>query len=206
MATGTFIKSNFTSTDSLAPFVRALIATDDFNRADGALGTTPVGAKAWTITKTGPDSTNWAIVGNKAKVSGNVGVALAVINGAAQTTTVSATYEAFTGGPLAGVAFRGDATSILCFYAQNSPAGTWVVQRFTYSGGAFTSIATGVTAAHVVGQKMEVRCSGNTFTCYINGVQVHQFTDAAAGNNYGLMAFSNNTANVTNMDNFILSE
>lgn len=202
----TFIRSDFTSTDTTAPKISLYLASDDFNRADGALGTTPIGNKTWALTKSGPDATNWAIVGNKAKVSGNVGVALATVPVPVQNVTVSATYEGITGGTLPGIAFRGNATSILCFYVQNSPAGTWVVQRFTYSGNTFTQIATGVASAHVIGEKLEVRCAGNTFTCYINGTQVTQFTDAAAGSNYGLMAFSNNAANSANMDNFLVAE
>jgi len=202
----TFVRSDFTSTDTTAPKISLYLAQDNFDRADGPLGTTPVGNKAWALTKSGPDATNWSVVGNKARVAGNVGVALATVPITSQNVTVSATYEGITGGTLPGVAFRGSATSILVFYIQNSPAGTWVVQRFTYSGNTFTQIATGAAAAHVVGSKIEVRCVGNTFTCYLNGVQVAQFTDAASGSNYGLMAYSNNAANSAQLDNFLVAE
>lgn len=202
----TFVKSEFTTTDLTAPKISVYLASDAFDRADGALGTTPIGNKAWALTKSGPDATNWAIVGNKAKVSGNVGVALATVSVPVQNVTVSATYESFTGGPLVGLAFRGNATSILCFYRQQSPAGTWVIQRFTYSGNSFTQLATGVAAPFSAGEKLEVRCSGTTFTCYVNGTQVAQITDAANGSNYGLMAFSNSAPNIGQLDNFIVSE
>lgn len=50
-------------TDTTAPKLVAAYALDDFNRADGAAGSTPVGGLAWTAV--GPDS--WTISGNRLK-------------------------------------------------------------------------------------------------------------------------------------------
>src|SRR5690606_14954116 len=44
---GTFIISDFTSTDTSAPIVRMAYAADSFNRPGTALGSTEIGGYAW---------------------------------------------------------------------------------------------------------------------------------------------------------------
>lgn len=201
MTTGTFIKTGFATTDTAAPKVAFDYAYDDFNRANGAPGNTPVGGYAWTNR-----GTIWNIVSNALEPTGTT------------TATSSEVYidEPHTDGTLEtvltknldatlkGVYFRGQAdTAGYLFYAPE--AGVYALRSRSASGALATIQAS--TQGFTAGDKLTVVLNGSTITCKVNNTAIITVTDTQfSGTRKGLWAWKNGGTPLATYDYFAWSE
>lgn len=175
----TFIKSKFTTTDPAAPKIINDYVFDDFNRADGALGTAPVGGQAWTVSGGAT-----ATVASKklAFGSGSFG-ADAYLNTGRSDGVVSAKIDALlpAGAVLAlGVrlAPSGGITSGFIFMQdQASAGGVWLVKKRTAADGYSAALLT-TTKVGAAGDVPSVLLEADKLTFMVNGVSYGTLTDA----------------------------
>jgi len=146
--------------------------TDDFNRADGALGS------------------NWATVGTRSQptiTSNRFAVTSAPSVRAAAVATSAATFTAdheatvtaavLGSSDFLGPAVRVDATNGTGYmiYTDGTNASSRRVYRFTNAG---TTNIGAVNISCVAGDTLTLRAEGSTITAYRNGVLVDTITDA----------------------------
>lgn len=173
---GTFIKSDFRTTDTQAPQLTSLIARDTFSQPDGAPGVTEVGGYTW---KTPPS------VANNYKVKGGVldsGVASQTpydlwIDPGVADGVITMTPLAVGFGSMASILFRRVAVGHTAFVYYARPIGHTLAVRT--STDAFTQLtATGSNnPPFVAGEQMKVEMRGNRIICSVNGIVTHDITD-----------------------------
>ena len=144
----------------------ALLAYDDFERADGALGNTVVGA-AWT-------AANYTISTGRADPSDTGTARLAVVNVAVADYQVEAVLRWVSSSGI-GIVFRYVDASNYLFLASESAG---VNQRlYKVVAGTATQLATStaVTTTDGVATTYRAVVSGNVIRTYIGGVLIHSF-------------------------------
>ena len=144
------------------------IATDDFNRADGALGETGTGQTwLWDI-----NSIEGAIVDNVAYTDSTPGEANWIECNRSDVTLRGTVVAA----PIIG-------TASLVFRLTDSDNGLWFGDDMGFGpgaytlqkqegAGAFTTLATAVSTAGAPGDVLKVVCQGSQIDCYVNDVLV----------------------------------
>lgn len=173
---GTFIRSNFISTDTSAPTIEALYAADTFTRVnDTALGFTEVGNYEWK--RSAPASTR--IVNNQAEVK-NVSGSLVTtdrIDDGRSNGVLSVTLASLTGTGLGGLVFRGTVgtASEYAFYATPTSYEFKPKTGADTYGTAFT-LTTPPTPK--VGDVLSVVLNGTSIAVRINGTTLASVTDA----------------------------
>lgn len=173
---GTFIKSDFRTTDSQAPQLTRLIARDTFGKANGAPGVTEVGGYTW---KTPPAVTN------NYKVKGGV-----LESGAASQSpydlwidpgvsdgVITMSPVGVGEGNMASILFRRIAVghTAWVYYAR---ATNHVLAVRTGTDGFTVVDPTGAVPAFVPGEQMKVEMRGNRIICSVNGTVTHDITDS----------------------------
>lgn len=140
---------------------------DDFNRADGALGSTSVGARTWVTAGTG----TWAIASNQCRRSGT-GDGNAVINtGIADNYAVQVTVRELNGTfPFAIIARGSSATSFVSVFRWG---GDW---RMAVDGSVSGTAQAGALA---VGDVVRVEVTGTTYKVFVNGTQQATYTTSS---------------------------
>lgn len=169
---GTFIKSDFISTDTTAPKVTPIYASDSFTRADSATtaGSTEVGGYPWKTTDGGTAS----LAGGKLKLAkGSAATALVVMDDSRADGILTARLG--TLAALSGIVFR---------VTGNTGYGLW-----TNGTNYELKAKTGVDAygpalamspaqpATTAGDLLQVILKGSSTTVKINGTTVATFTD-----------------------------
>jgi Tfp pilus assembly major pilin PilA len=161
--------------------------TDDFNRADGALGA------------------NWSVAAGSAVVASNVMDITANSTTAVWATQTDNTEEyaqATLVSPGAtqhqGVFVRGDGTTQNMYYFRRTNATTCDIAKVVAN--TFTSIQT-IAAATTNGSVMRIEARGSTIRCLIDGIQVLEAidTDLTTGRRVGVR---NAVASTGGFDNF----
>lgn len=137
------------------------IASDNFNRADGALGTTPVGSKAWTSPAL---SFGISIVSNQAKAD-TVSIGGAVIDGATLDYTVSVKLYPVS-GEQCGIIYRYADNLNYGRVHWNGSTGEVQIQTIIGGGAAQQNQATTTWAA---GDTLTVIIAGTLVTAQKNG-------------------------------------
>lgn len=150
---------------------------DDFDRADGALGSTSIGAKPWEVTG------GWAIAGGKLSAAGLAGTSAALIDTGRADLTVEVTLSAISGavgGMQGGIILRATDAGNFIYLAMRQSGTVAGLGFFLMQGGAVSPIgdagATTSTAVPTAGSRVRVTCSGSTLTAYLNGVQACSWT------------------------------
>lgn len=163
-------------------------AADDFNRANGPLGSTPVGGFAWQMSP----ADYFQIVSQGAKANSSQDGASMWISDGQQNGTLTANISAVAQGLL----FRAtDGVGYYFFYS--SSAGAWRFGRKT-GPTAYTPIVAAPAAAFAAGT-VEVVMDGSNFTFRVNGTQVLTATDTTyTGTQHGLMQ----QGGIATFDNF----
>lgn len=145
-----------------------LVASDDFNRADGAIGTSSSG-HVWTVI-----SGTWSVLANKAREELGTGNRVAVLDPA--TANIEVEVDLTVGAVTSGIALRAiDASNFLILEmstAQN-------LLRFRkLDTAAFTNFLTLSTFGVVNGTtyKLGVRAFGANLRFYVNSVHVGEYT------------------------------
>jgi hypothetical protein len=175
------------STASAAVTAGAAITTyaaDDFNRADGPAGTTPVGGLAWATTNTGTLS----IISNVPNITTTTNVeSVAYVDAGQANGTIQATIASWAGNVAQGIDFRGSGTADGYVFWASPSTKVYTVSRRT-AANTYVTAASIATPTSVVGDVLKVVLNGATVTCYINGTQVATFQDTtnAAKTRHGL--------------------
>lgn len=183
---GTFIKSDFRSTDTTAPRVLSAYASDGFNRPDATtLGKTETGAYPWVISYGGGNV--GSIVSKTAQISNTAGAGTARIDDGRADGVLSAQLVDFT--KFTGLVFRGSTVNAAeyMFYAD---AGLYrMVDKTgpdTY-GKQFTLSASAPTPA--LNDVLSVILKGASITLQVNGITVASITDSTySGTTKGMVA------------------
>lgn len=160
----------------------AIPAADDFNRSNGALGVTSVGARTWVTSGSG-----FAVTTNKAAFTGASDAWAVVDSGVADGYAIEFTLSAITGQWPFGVICRATSETVgLKLYRDNGGSGTWNLM----DGVGF--LASVVAAAPSAGDVIKVVVRTNNFKLYINNVlkATYDYTGsvASAGTYQGIAA------------------
>lgn len=186
---GTFIISDFTSTDTSAPIVRMDYAADSFNRPGPSMGSTEIGGFPWAQLA----GSVHQIVGNRLELStipaGSH--ALAWFEEAHTNGTLSATLVSLTGNPNRGL-LVGYNSATGTGYLLVSDGVTYTLRARATTGG-MTTIATSSGITPAIGDVMELQAVGAVLTARVNGVQILTVSNSvyAHGTGKGFMAFQN---------------
>lgn len=148
----------------------ALVA-DDFDRADGALGTTSVGSKTWQY----GGGTGWAIVSDEAKWTGASDGAAMVDSGLADDYAIEFTLAEVNGSFPIAVLARGDSTTTYVKLFRSNGNGDW---RIAIDGGSVSS--GGASGNPAAGDVIRVEVTGTTYKLYRNGVLQGTWTGVTA--------------------------
>lgn len=203
---GTFIISDFTSTDTTAPIVRSAYAADSFSRPGPALGSTEIGGRPWAQ-NTGSIH---QIIGNRMQLSTIPASshAIAWFEDPHTNGVLTAKLASLTGGPNLG---------ILVGYNPGTGTGYLLVRdstsytlRARAANGGLTTIATATGLTPAIGDILEMEVNGTQLTARVNGAQILNVTNNvyAHGIGKGVWAFSNggSTTNHVGWDDISWSE
>jgi hypothetical protein len=166
-----------------------VLAQDGFDRADGSLGSAPVGG-AWTTF----GGVTWAIQGNAAAAigGGGEGVALLATPSAVVSITTDATLSTADAEPSLSFRSVDHQTQLLAGIVRRvNGVGTETANRislFARQGGSYTELETFPNAMVQPGETYQLRvdADGPEIDVYIDGVQVIDYTlDAALQSTFG---------------------
>lgn len=162
------------------PTSPAAVVSDDFTRADGALGSTPVGAAAWVTT-----------VGD-IRITGGLVTASVANSGAMVNTPLTDCVVGVTGALASqGLLFRANADGS-GYYFMWSGGGQEYRVGLRSALGAFTALqGTGTTKTFAAGSRYEVELRGSRILCKVGGETVLDVTDGThAGTRHGIVMAS----------------
>lgn len=172
---GTFIKSNFVSSDTLAPRVTPIYALDTFNRADNTTtaGTTEFGGYTWSVSDGGTAS----ILGNQLNlVKGTLATSVARIDDGRADGVLTAKMGKLAA--LSGLYFRGTAATNTGYVLYtNGSSYEFKTKTGDDAYGAAITLSPAPVAA--VGDVLQVTMSGSTITVKINGTTYATVTNTA---------------------------
>ena len=187
---GTVASANVTGVAVSCAANAAGTASDNFNRADGALGPN------WTAISDGAMAiSSQAVIGTAGATTGDTWTAATFASD--QYSQIGVTATPLSGGQWVAAAVRVQASG------QNAYAGLYYwnfgspeLMLFKRSGGAWAQLgstySSGVLAA---GTQLEISAVGSTISFLQNGVQRIAVTDSSfTGGAPGIMAFGNSTA------------
>jgi hypothetical protein len=187
---GTIGSANVTNVAVSCAANSAGSASDDFNRADGALGAN------WTATSDGGMAiASQQVIGTAAQVRGNTWTASTF--GGDQYSEVQVTSTQLTGAQWIGPAVRvqnGGQNAYVGIYNWNS--GSPLLQVFERSGGSWAQLGSSYSISPLAaGTKLRLTVVGNSISFMVNGVQRIGVTDSSFTSGApGIMAFDSASA------------
>lgn len=194
---GTFIKSDFRSTDTTAPKVLSAYASDTFNRANAAeLGRTEVGAYPWVLSLGGSNA--GSIVSGTARLSNTIGGGTARIDDGRSDGVLSVQLVEFT--QFTGLVFRGVPTvGVNAEYVFYADSGAYYFRLKSGGDNYGTVFPLSNPPTPTVGDVLSVVLKGASITVKVNGVTLASITDSTySGTTKGLFA----RATTSRFDNF----
>jgi Putative esterase len=168
----------------------AVVASDNFNRADGGLGTN------WTaISDGGMAIASQQVVGTVGNTTGDMWTASSFTSD--QYSQIQVTSTPLTGGQWVGAAVRMQSNGqngYVGFYYWNN--GSPLLELFKRSGGGWAQIAgTYSVSPLAAGTQLQVTAVGSAISVLLNGTKVISATDSSfTGGAPGMMAYGNGTA------------
>ena len=169
------------------PASAAVIASDDFNRADGGLGA------GWTATSDGSMAiSSQAVIGNVGATTGDIRTAESYPGDQFSAVTVTSTQ--LTGGQWIGAGVR------LQSSGRNGYAGIYYwnfgspqLMLYKRSGGSWTQLGGAYSPGPLAaGTQLQVTAAGTAISFLVNGVQRLTVTDSTfTGGAPGIMAYGN---------------
>lgn len=149
---------------------RSVVATDNFNRADGALGAN------WSEAATAYTDNQPVIASNEAKSGGEGSYdnasywsADSFANNQYSKATISVLPS--SGTSLMGVIVRASASDF-CFCQYKRDSGSNKSRLYWFNAGAYTAIAFQNTTTFASGDTIELEVEGTTYTMFKNGVSI----------------------------------
>jgi hypothetical protein len=171
--------------------------TDNFNRADGAIGTPSDAGSAWV-----QNLGTWNVLTNQARITTNDTHATCVLESSVSNVEVQATIPTVGGGVGHSIVARcADSSNFIMFQIKSASVEMW--KRV---GGSFTQLGTTVSNTFVANDVIKLTCDGNTINGYVNGVlKIGPITESAGSTNtkHGLYANQNSTGR---FDDFSITE
>lgn len=170
--------------------------TDNFNRADGAIGTPSDGGSAWSV-----QNGAWNVLSNTAYETLTTTFAIAVLESSVSNVEVEVTLSAVGPGPALVARFADTSNYILASYDQPTTA----VYLWKNVAGSFTQFGSStitLSANDVLKLRVD---SSNLITLYVNGVSKVSVTDSAGSTNtkHGIYAYQDDTSR---FENFSITE
>lgn len=149
---------------------RSVVATDNFNRADGALGAN------WSEAATAYTDNQPVIASNEAKSGGEGSYDNASFwnaNSFANDQYSKATISVLpsSGTSLMGTIVRANATDY-CFCQYKRDSSSNKSRIYWFNAGAYTAIALQNTTTFASGDTIEIEVEGTTYTMFKNGVSI----------------------------------
>lgn len=181
---GTFITSDFASTDATAPIMSTIYAADTFTRADGVPGTTERGGYAWTFR-----AGTWNIKGGVLESGDTTGATPNDCWIDPGKTSGTITAKALASGPAENAAIMFRKASVgntaWAFYGRG-PTTFWTLAKRTGSDSFTVVPLTGTGVYFASGQIAKVVLSGTRIQCYVDGVLTHDVTDSTYSTQTGV--------------------
>lgn len=178
---------NRNTTNPNIPLIPVLGFADDFNRTDGALGTSP-GGKSWKVN----DGT-WAIKSNMAAYEGPKAYSYATIDALTPDGKLTAKIGALNpaGAAVMGLVFRWtDLDNFIRLYFRNSEANT-VSIRHRKNGVETNTWAVAGSKEVTANSTVTVAGVGSALTVTVDGVTVlTATTPVLSGNSHGMVGVS----------------
>lgn len=169
------------------PVVNQLVS-DDFARADGPLGTTPVGNKPWLYSAGTMSLVNGL-------VTASVGNAAAFVDAGYSNGTVGVTGSLNS----QGLVFRASSTGEGYYFMWSGSGQEYRVGRRSAAGGFTPILGTGTARTFTAGARYEVELNGSSIKCKVNGTIVLEITDTTYnGTHYGMVSASTTGAPLKN--------
>ncbi|WP_404321138.1 SGNH/GDSL hydrolase family protein [Arthrobacter luteolus] len=156
------------------------LVSDDFARADGPLGVTPVGSKPWLYSAGTMSLINGL-------VTASVGNAGAYVNAGFSNGSVGVTGSLNS----QGLIFRASSTGEGYYFMWSGGGKEYRVGRRTAAGGFTAILGTGTARTFTAGARYEVELNGSNIKCKVDGATVLEITDATyTGTHYGVVSAS----------------
>lgn len=164
------------------------VVADDFTRADGPLGVTPVGNKPWLYSAGTMSLVNGLVTASSANAGAFVDAG--ITNGTVGVTGSLASQ---------GLIFRASSTGEGYYFMWSGGGQEYRVGRRSAQG-AFTAIlGTGTARTFTAGARYEVELNGSSIKCKVNGTIVLEITDTTySGTHYGVVSASTTGAPLKN--------
>ena len=156
---------------------RSVVATDNFNRADGALGAN------WAEAASSYTDNLPVILSNQVKAGGEGTYENAVFYTGAtfandQYAKIKMATLPASGNSYFGALVRGSATDFVwCQYLRQS--GSNKSRMYWFNAGAYTLIAQQNTTTFASGDTIEIEVEGTTYTMFKNGVSILSGSNAS---------------------------
>lgn len=146
--------------------------SDNFNRADGAIGSPSDGGSAWVSM-----SGTWTVASNQVKQTAG-GVGEAYLEASASDMVVQVTGVTFA-NDIGVIARLADISNYLLF--RGRPGSKY--DLYKQVGGSFTLLAGGLGSGPSNGDVLKLTCAGSTLTAAVNGTTLTTQSDSAGQTN-----------------------
>lgn len=170
--------------------------TDDFNRADGGIGTPSDAGSAWV-----QQSGTWVIESNKAKLSSGTSQASCVLESSAANVDVQVTLSGVMGGADVGLVARSadDNNHLVIVIGESS------CHFYTKVSGTFTAVGSAVSITLVTGDVWLLSLNGTSVVLKQNGTTRKSETISTFSTNtkHGLRS---NTITYISFDDFSITD
>lgn len=155
--------------------------SDNFNRANGSIGTPSDGGSAWSVL-----SGVWEISANNAFSNSIAAHTVASLEASTSDADVQATVVIKQNG--CGLAARiADNSNYLRMYVQGADS---TMHLYKVVAGVHTLLTEDLAVTYAAGDVIKISCNGTSVKCYLNGVEKLSVTESAGLTNtqHGLYA------------------
>ncbi|MFE4078203.1 hypothetical protein [Paenarthrobacter sp. YIM B13468] len=171
------------------PVVPILGFSDNFNRADGALGYTSGENKPWTFSAYPGTDVQAVISGNRMSWTGTTQYTVAHVDAGAANGTLKATLAVVDSAAGMRIAARVTNATNMILVRPDNTAGAEKLTLVKMISGTQTTVATSGTLGSLTGSVIEVVLNGTSISVKRNGVQVispQTVTELATNTKHGV--------------------
>lgn len=174
---GTFIKSDFRTTDTAAPKLSRVFARDSFNRANSATpGALEIGGMTWKASQ----ANTWHVKDQMLQSGDTTGASPAdcIVDPGVRDGVLRVKVHALGQAGMAGLVFRKASVGQTCwvYYPRSGSYGHTLTKRT--ASDSFTVVEpTGPVIPYKYMGEITVEMRGNRIICSVDGVVTHDITD-----------------------------
>lgn len=152
-----------------------LLVGDSFTRANGALGTTETGSKAWAVVAGDVTVTGNRMVVKSTTQASSTGARAYVDSGVSDGAVETTIYPAATNQWGMGIAFRQDWATFSGWTVESFDVGPYKLYKST--GAGVREIVASSTRQIVWGDRIRVELNGSSIVVKVNGITIMTATD-----------------------------